>query len=172
MAALNKSDNLVNQSPNASNPQIVDINQNKQTPFSNPNQSRQNLDFGKRSATGRIIATIFSMLLLLGGIAAGVLLVQQQQELREQAAGFNECVKSALCELIDEPEQSGVYEAKSDIKYILITTKEILRFESGITDNGCYRITISRNVLMWSTYGKGTGCRFPVNIQIWLSDTN
>lgn len=172
MAVFDKTDNQVRQNTNINNPQESIVNQTIQVPISTSNQPVQNLDFGKRSATGRMIATIFSLLILLGGIAAGVLLVQQQQEIREQAAGLDTCVKSAFCELIDEPNVSGTYEARFDIKYILITTDKPFRFDPGVTDNDCYRVTISKNVLMWSKYGQGSECVLPVNIQVWLSDTN
>ena len=42
-------------------------------------------EFGKKSVTGKFVATILGVLFLIGGVAAGVLLVSQQQEIREQA---------------------------------------------------------------------------------------
>ncbi len=41
--------------------------------------------------TGRVIATIFGLLLLVGGVGAGLILVQQQQNIKEKAAGAGTC---------------------------------------------------------------------------------
>jgi len=49
----------------------------------------------KRFGGGRFIATIFGVLLLLGGAIAGVLLVQQQQEIREKAGAI--CCSAGNC---------------------------------------------------------------------------
>lgn len=49
----------------------------------------------KKFGSGKIIAAIFGVLLLVGGAVAGVLLVQQQQEIRERAGGAAECNGSA-----------------------------------------------------------------------------
>lgn len=39
----------------------------------------------KKSASGKIIATVFAIFLLIGGMAAGLILVRRNQDLREQA---------------------------------------------------------------------------------------
>ena len=41
----------------------------------------------KKKGRGRIVATILGILLLVGGIGAGIVLVQQQQDIRERASG-------------------------------------------------------------------------------------
>lgn len=45
----------------------------------------------KSRSTGKIVATIFGLLLLVGGIGAGIILVNQQQTLKEKAAGGISC---------------------------------------------------------------------------------
>lgn len=122
----------------------------------------------KRSVTGKIIATIFGIILLVAGIAAGVLLIGQNQEIREQAAGSDACIKSYLCEFIDEPEDSGIHEARLDISRLIITEKKTRQFNPGVSDDGCYQVTISRNVVMWNRYNTGPGCPKIINIQVWL----
>jgi len=170
MIASDKPADSKNQNQFSSAPAGLNINDVKQPPSPKPTQlPSEKPGFAKKSVTGRIIATIFGILLLLGGIAAGVLLVQQQQEIRERAAGSDECIKSPFCEFLDEPDSSGTYTAKSDISYVLISTKNVLRFTPGVTDNGCYRVTISKNVAAWSAYGKGLNCKQPTNIQVWVS---
>ncbi|MBI3397300.1 hypothetical protein HY045_02385 [Candidatus Woesebacteria bacterium] len=42
---------------------------------------------GKKFGTGKIIATIFGLIVLLGGVGAGILLVRQNQNIREKASG-------------------------------------------------------------------------------------
>lgn len=126
------------------------------------------LDFGKISVTGKIIATIFSLLLLLAGIAAGVLLIQQQQEIRERASGNEECINSYLCTFLDEPGNTHTYEARKEISHLLITGRAVSRFEPGISDDNCLRVIISKNIAMWSKYGTGEGCEDVVSVQVWL----
>ncbi|HSX49015.1 MAG TPA: hypothetical protein VLE44_02040 [Candidatus Saccharimonadales bacterium] len=45
----------------------------------------------KSRVSGKIIATVFGLLLLVGGIGAGIILVNQQQTLKEKAAGGIQC---------------------------------------------------------------------------------
>ncbi len=126
------------------------------------------LDFGKISVTGKVITTIFSLLLLLVGIAAGVLLVQQQQEIRERASGNEKCINSSLCTFLDEPSNTDTYKARTEISHLLITGSAVYRFESGVSDDSCLRVIISKNIARWSKYGTGDGCEDVVSVQVWL----
>lgn len=126
------------------------------------------LDFGKRSVTGKIIATIFSILLLLAGIAAGVLLVQQQQEIRERATDGDECINSPICTLLDEPGNSYTYEARNEISHVIIIGREGNQYGPEVSDDGCYRVTISKNIAMWSKYGTQENCKDVVSVQVWM----
>src|SRR3989344_606304 len=45
----------------------------------------------KKYGGTKIIATIFGILLLIGGVTAGVILVQRQQQIAEKAASGKEC---------------------------------------------------------------------------------
>ena len=128
------------------------------------------LDFGKRSVTGKVIATIFSLLLLLAGIAAGVLLIQQQQEIRERASGNEECINSYLCTFLNEPGNTHTYEARNEISHLLITGRAVYRFEPGVSDDSCFRVTISKNIALWVKYGTGEDCRDVVSVQVWLKE--
>lgn len=132
----------------------------------------ENLNFGKKSANGKLIATIFSIILLLVGVAAGVLLVGQKQEIRERAKGFESCATSTNCQLLEQVSQTQTYEARSDISYIIIATPKLHQFDHGVSDDGCFRVTISKNVVMWDKYGKEGACGKIINIQIWGPDLN
>ncbi len=161
---------LANNNVNTANTPGVDPAPTKRPGLEEPETKINNplLNFGKISATGKIIATIFSLLLLLAGIAAGVLLVQQQQEIRERASGNEECINSSLCTFLDEPSNTHTYEARNEISHLLITGSAVYRFESGVSDDSCYRVIISKNIAMWSKYGTGKGCEDVVSVQVWL----
>lgn len=129
----------------------------------------------KRLTSRKVIAAILGILLLVIGIGAGVLLVQQNQEIRERAAGTTECVQSPNCTLLDEPENKSIYKTDRSISHIFITGRDVYKFEQGVSDDGCYRVTISKNLLMWEKHGSESSCKDIVTIQIWLhkgSSTN
>lgn len=130
----------------------------------------------KRTDRGKIIATILGTLLLVVGIGAGVLLVQQNQEIRERATGANECVQAANCILLDEPGNNSNltshYKTDRTISHIFITGRDVYKFEPGASDDDCYRVTLSKNLLMWEKYGSGSSCKEIVNIQIWLLEVS
>lgn len=122
----------------------------------------------KKIAGIKIIATIFGILLLIGGVAAGVYLVQRQQEIRERAASGSACNQHPDCILLDEPGNQGSYTANRSITYLFITAKDYHRFDAPGGDDGCYRVTINGNSLSWARYGSGPDCKDVSNIQIWL----
>lgn len=125
-------------------------------------------EFGKKSVTGKFVATILGVLFLIGGVTAGVLLVSQQQEIRERAAVSEECVHSGLCTLLDEPDNTQTYEATSEISHLIVTSGNTYRFEPGVSNNGCLRVTISKNIVMWSKYSTQDGCENVTDVQVWL----
>lgn len=116
----------------------------------------------------KIIATIFGVLILIGGVAAGVFLVQRQQEIAERAASGRECSHSPDCILLDEPGNSGSYTTPREISYIFITAKEFHKYEPGETNDGCYQVKISGRSVSWNRVGGGPNCKDISNVQIWM----
>lgn len=116
----------------------------------------------------KIIATIFGIFVLIGGIAAGVLLVQRQQELREKAASGSACDHSPDCVLVDNAQNSGSRTVERSIAYVDITDKDYHRYEPGETDDGCRKVSISGNTVTWERYGDGPNCKDVSNVQIWM----
>lgn len=64
------------------------------TPASSGNMSVKST----RRVSGKVVATVFGLLLLVGGVGAGLILVQQQQVLKQKAAGVGFCAgDSYIC---------------------------------------------------------------------------
>jgi hypothetical protein len=116
-----------------------------------------------------MVATIFGVLLLIAGVAAGVLLVQRQQELREKAASGSECTQSTDCKLLDSPGNSGSFTAPRTIDHLFITARDYHRYDPPGTNDGCYNVIINGNSLTWNRVGDGPDCKDISNIQVWLT---
>ncbi len=116
----------------------------------------------------KIIATIFGVLLLIGGVATGVYLVQRQQQISERAASGKECAHSPDCVLLDNPGNSGSQSFGRDINYIDITAKDYHRYNPGETNDGCYHVIIHNHNLQWNRVGDGPNCKDISNIQVWM----
>lgn len=116
----------------------------------------------------KVIATIFGILLLIGGVAAGVLLVQRIQEIRERATSGIECEWSSDCILLNNPGNSGSFSAPRAISHIFISTQRSQRFDPPKGSDGCYDVTIETTKLTWKKVGTGTDCQDINNIQVWL----
>lgn len=122
---------------------------------------------GKKST--KVIATIFGVALLMIGVAAGVFLVQREQEIRERAASGQECQQSEDCILLDDPGNSGSFEAPRIISYIEITAKEFHRYDTS-TNDGCYNVRIEDRSVSWSKVGSGPDCKDVSNVQVHLGE--
>lgn len=122
---------------------------------------------GTQSATGKLIATLFSLVILVGGVLAGVFLVRQQQEIRSNASE-QECIQSANCIIIDNPDESGSYKINGIIYDVYLTDENANIFGAGINDSGCYKTTIEGDSLTWEKVGTQSECNNLVNIQIWM----
>lgn len=124
----------------------------------------------KKYGGKKILATIFGVVLLIVGVAAGVLLVQRQQEIAERAASGKECEQSPSCILLDEPGNSGSFTAPRIITKIFITAKDFHEYFPGDTDDGCYKVSIHDRNLSWERIGSGPDCKDVSNVQVWLGD--
>ena len=129
-----------------------------------------NTDTGKSNK--KMIATIFGVLVLVGGIAAGVFLVQQQQDFRRKAASGAACTQSPDCILFDEPGNAGSQSVPKNIDYLDITNKpgEDRRYYQGQTNDGCYNVSIDGRSFSWQKIGSGPTCKDVSNIQVWMLD--
>ncbi len=65
----------------------------------------------KKFGGGKVIATILGLLILVGGLGAGVILIKQQQDIREKAAGPGQDCKvsgySGTCSTLSACNQAG-----------------------------------------------------------------
>lgn len=127
-------------------------------------------DKPKRSSR-KMIATIFGVLFLIGGVAAGVFLVQRQQNIQERASSGAACDQADDCVLFDEPGNAGTQAVGRTIEYLDITNKpgEERRYTPGISDDGCYRVSIQGVEFTWQRVGEGPQCKDVSNIQVWMS---
>lgn len=156
--------------------QASDLSENKTSEpvtdnFNNPSQFNQESVITAPHAPQKyggkkIIATIFGILVLLGGLTAGIILVQNQQNLNEQAASGSDCDQSPDCELVDDAPNNGSHIVDGQITYVDITDKEYHRYFPGDNDDGCRRVNISGNTVTWEKYGDGPNCKDISNVQI------
>lgn len=121
---------------------------------------------------GKVIATIFGILLLIGGVTAGVVLVQRQQQIAEKATSGSECQQNPNCILLENPGNSGSYEFPRTINAVQITAQEGKTYQPGLTEDGCFRVNIESRFLTWHKYGEGPNCKDISNIQAKLGQDN
>lgn len=124
----------------------------------------------KKYGGGKVIATIFGIMLIAGAVVAGVKLVQQRQLLEQEASSGSECQHADDCVLLDNAGNSGSFDAPGTIRYVDITDQDETRFNPGQVDDGCYRVNISGNHVSWEKYGPGPTCKDVSNVQIWHED--
>ena len=169
------SDNTSNQ-PTSQIATALDSSQKVSQSSDSSNSKNQNLSnvviSTPPSKIGRkkIVATIFSIIFLIGGVTAGVYLVRRQQEIRRQAASASECNQSPDCEVIVSPGNSGSRSFLRNITHVFISSQTNIRFEVGDTNDGCYHVIINGGNLIWEKVGQATGCHDISNIQVWFGD--
>lgn len=122
----------------------------------------------KKYGGSKVIATIFGVIILIGGITAGVILVQRQQQISERAASGKECQQASDCILLDEPGNSGSFSAPEEIVKVAITARDVFTFQPGLSEDGCYRVKIEGRDLAWQRYGSGSECKDVSNVQVWI----
>jgi hypothetical protein len=125
----------------------------------------------KKYGGNKVIATIFGVLILVGGVTAGVILVQRQQLLEQEAASGSVCNQSPDCVLVDDAPNSGSRTVERSITYVDITDQVYHRYNPGNNDDGCRRVNISGNTVNWERYGSGNECKEISNVQIWMGQT-
>lgn len=122
----------------------------------------------KKYGGGKVIATIFGILLLIGGVTAGVILVQRQQQIAEKATSGAECQQNPNCILLENRGNSGTESFPRNIRAVQITSQEVRTYQPGLTEDGCYRVNIEGRNLTWQKYGEGPNCKDISNIQVKL----
>ena len=120
----------------------------------------------KKYGGSKVIATIFGIIVLVGGITAGVILVQRQQQIAERAASGSECQQAPDCILLENPGNSDSFSSPQEIVEVAITAKDVFTFQPGLTEDGCYRVKIEGRELAWQRYGGGPDCKDVSNVQI------
>ncbi len=124
----------------------------------------------KKYGGKKVIATIFGILLLVGGVAAGVILVQRQQQIAERAASGKECQQSQDCILLDNPGNSGSFTSPRPISHVKVTAKDVYEYQTGDTNDGCYHVVINGSFLSWNRVGEGPDCKDVSNVQVWMKE--
>lgn len=124
----------------------------------------------KKYGGKKILATIFGVAFLIGGVTAGVFLVQRQQEIAERAASGKECTQSPDCILLEDRGNSGSFSAPRTITRVDITARYFHEYFPGDTDDSCYKVSIHGRELSWERIGSGPDCKDISNIQIWMGD--
>lgn len=65
---------------------------------------------------------------------------------------------------------SGVYNGKSDIGSLIIKAGvEYHIYYSGVTDDGCYDVSIDGNMASWSKVGDGRDCQDISHLESWYT---
>jgi hypothetical protein len=127
----------------------------------------------KRSVTGKIIATVLGVLLLIGGVAAGVYLVQQQQQFRQKASTDDLCEQEPNCFVINNPGNSGSYPVSGIVFNVSLTSDQVHSFDPTVQEDGCYRVQIEDGHINWERISTASECAEIVSIQVWtLGDLN
>ncbi len=139
--------------------------------------SMEVLTDNKKSVSGKkMIATMFGILFLIGGVAAGVFLVQRQQNLEEKAASGAECTQASDCILLEDPGNAGNFSAPRAVMYLDITAHNSFRFfpeagrDSPSNDYSCYNVSINGRSISWQKVDSGPDCQDISNIQVWHKD--
>jgi hypothetical protein len=112
----------------------------------------------------------FATIIFLLGLSVTLYLVQRSQDIRRDAASGAACTQSGDCVLLNAPGNSGTYSAPRNILYVDITNQDVIRFNPGTTNDGCYDVAIQGNALSWNKVGSGSSCKDISNIQIWMGD--
>lgn len=122
----------------------------------------------KRSVRGKIIATVLGIVLLVGGVAAGVLLVQRQQEFREKATVDDICTQSPNCFVIDNPGDSGSFPVEGIVFNVYLTADQVHSFTPTVQDVGCYSVEIEDDHINWERQGTDPECEEIFSLQVWM----
>lgn len=114
---------------------------------------------------------------LLGGSAPpgsyfhpGMICVTEEQ-LVYQDSGGSFCEQNDNCTHLDPGTNSGVYvEQNGDIDVLVIKAGvEYHIYETGMTDDGCYYVTIEDNIATWERVGTGPECQDISHLQMWYA---
>ena len=123
---------------------------------------------GKVSDIKKIVMVLMSVVVLVGGVAAGVILVNREQDIREKAA-TQVCLDNNNCVLIEDPADSGTYEVNGIIYDVFLTDDQVRAFDPSVKEDGCYQVVIEADTVRWNKVGTEDQCAELVNIQVWLT---
>ncbi|KKQ42082.1 MAG: hypothetical protein US60_C0024G0011 [Microgenomates group bacterium GW2011_GWC1_37_8] len=123
---------------------------------------------GKVSDIKKIVMVLMSIVVLVGGVAAGVILVNREQDIREKAA-TQVCLDNNNCVLIEDPADSGTYEVNGIIYDVFLTDDQVRAFDPSVKEDGCYQVVIEADTVKWNKVGTEDQCAELINIQVWLT---
>lgn len=167
--ANTNSGQTLNSTP-SSDPSVLNPGTTQTTVSDSQNSSSDDSHVPQKYGGKKVIATIFSVLFIVGAVFAGVTLVQQRQLLEQEAASGSACDQSPDCDLVDNAPNSGSRTVARTIIYVDITDQDYHRYNPGSNDDGCRRVNISGNTVTWERYGSGPDCKDVSNVQIWMGN--
>lgn len=115
-----------------------------------------------------IFIGLTGLVVMIGGVIAGIMLVNRSQDIREKAA-TQICLDSNNCVLIEDPPDSGQYEVNGIVYNVFLTDDQVRAFDPSVTEDGCYQVSIENDRVLWNKVGSESQCADLVNIQVWLT---
>jgi hypothetical protein len=87
--------------------------------------------------------------------------------------GASRCDRSDNCTLLEpgagEDYNSGIYTASEPLQIVVIKAgREYHIMNSGLTDDGCYRVQFNGNSVTWWKIGSGSECQDVSHVQSWV----
>ncbi len=126
----------------------------------------------KGNKKSKILVSILSVLILAGGVVAGIFLIQRSQELREKAAnvGGSDCGQSLDCYKIDLGQNSGTYTSERTIDHFIIKARTEAYSFPGVSSN-CYSVNINQKTVTWQKVGSASDCHDISHVEVWFVAT-
>lgn len=124
----------------------------------------------KKGSKKAILISIISILILSGGVIAGIFLTQRSQELREKAAnvGGSDCGQSLDCYKIDSGQNTGTYSSERTIDHFIIKSATLAYSYPGDSGN-CYSVNINQKTVSWQKVGQPPDCHDVSHVEIWFA---
>jgi hypothetical protein len=87
----------------------------------------------------------------------------------QESEGGSQCDQDPECTKLPG-NNAGTYYADDVVDNLVIKAgKEYHVYESGVTADGCYNVTIYSNLAAWEKVGSGSGCKDVSHTQVWMT---
>jgi len=85
----------------------------------------------------------------------------------QEEQGGSQCEQSADCSLLPG-SNNGLYNASEPIQtFVIKAGQEYHLYNSGLTNDGCYYVSIDGNRAQWQKVGSGSSCKDISHTQAW-----